>query len=48
MYTNDTAFFFNLQDFDPATREKNNSELKNISVINLWLKIYIVPQCKKT
>ena len=37
MYADDTTIYFNLEDFDPATIEKDiNSELEKI---NVWLKL---------
>ena len=37
MYADDTTIYFSLEDFDPATRERDiNSELVKI---NLWLKL---------
>ena len=37
MYADDTTIYFNLDDFDSATRERdNNFELEKI---NLWLKL---------
>ena len=37
MYADDTTIYFNLEDFDPATRERDiNSELEKI---NVWLKL---------
>ena len=37
MYADDTTIYFNLEDFDPATIERDiNSELEKI---NVWLKL---------
>ena len=37
MYADDTTIYFSLEDFDPATRERDiNSELEKI---NIWLKL---------